>query len=43
MAALDAHKNSEYFKKALTEGAAELLAAPPKIQLIKRKGGFRRG
>ncbi|KAF2428739.1 hypothetical protein EJ08DRAFT_318294 [Tothia fuscella] len=41
--AVDAHKNSSHFKEAMKVGMEGKLAAPPNIQVIHKKGGFRRG
>lgn len=42
-AAVQAHRESAHFAEAMKEGMSDKLAAPPKIQLVERKGGFRRG
>jgi len=42
-ASAEAHKNSAHFAEAIKIGMEGKLAAPPKIQIVKRKGGFRRG
>jgi len=38
-----AHKNSAHVAQAIKEGLEGKIAAPPNIQVVKRKGGFRRG
>lgn len=42
-AAVEAHKQTAHYAEAMKEGLGGKLAAPPKIQLVERKGGFRRG
>lgn len=42
-AAAQAHKETAHFADAMKEGMSGKLAAPPKIQVVERKGGFRRG
>jgi quinol monooxygenase YgiN len=42
-AAFEAHRNSDHFKAALARQSEGLFEGPPKIQVIQRKAGFRRG
>jgi quinol monooxygenase YgiN len=39
--AIQAHKNAPYFAEAMKQGA-DLMAAPPRISIIQKKGGFNR-
>lgn len=42
-AAFQAHRDSAHFKEAMGPASQGLIAGTPKIQVIQRKGGFRRG
>ncbi|KAF2405000.1 hypothetical protein EJ06DRAFT_7756 [Trichodelitschia bisporula] len=41
-AAVEEHRNSEWFKKATQEGLSGKLEGPPVSKIVKKVGGFRK-